>query len=89
MSRLDRESMEEYDDGYTRESFERAEEDGPDDGEPKRTARDLAGDIASSPEASYWLKDAVRAAEKRDPVDALSDAEVLVAYCRMRLDEGR
>lgn len=27
----DRESMEEYDDGYTRESFERAEEDQPED----------------------------------------------------------
>lgn len=26
-----RESTEEYDDGYTRESFERAEEDGPED----------------------------------------------------------
>jgi len=30
----DRESDEEYDDGYTRESFERAEEDTPENAEP-------------------------------------------------------
>lgn len=32
----DRESNEEYDDGYTRESFERAEEDTPETIEPQR-----------------------------------------------------
>lgn len=31
----DRESTEEYDDGYTRESFERADEDTEDDIEPE------------------------------------------------------
>jgi hypothetical protein len=31
----DRESDEEYDDGFTRESFERAEEDSPDDFDPE------------------------------------------------------
>lgn len=30
----DRESLEEYDDGYTRDSFERSEEDDQDDCEP-------------------------------------------------------
>lgn len=87
MSRLDRESLEEYDDGYTRESFERADEDG-DDGEPERTARDLQGDILASPSASFWLKDAVRAAEQRDCLDALNDAEALVYYCQMRAKEA-
>lgn len=36
-----------------------------------------AAQILSDPSASYWLKDALRAALERDCVDALSDAEAL------------
>lgn len=41
--------------------------------------------ILSDPSASYWLKDTLRSAITRDPVDAANDAEtlaqVLRAYC--------
>lgn len=36
-----------------------------------------AAAILSDPAASYWLKDAVRAALDRDVCDALNDAEAL------------
>ncbi len=43
-------------------------------------------EILSDPCASNWLKDAVRAALKRDPVDAVNDAEALVEVLSDRLD---
>jgi hypothetical protein len=33
--------------------------------------------VLSDPTASFWLKDALRSAITRDPVDAANDAEVL------------
>ena len=33
--------------------------------------------VLSDPAASFWLKDALRSALARDPVDAANDAEVL------------
>ena len=33
--------------------------------------------VLSDPAASFWLKDALRSAKARDPVDAANDAEVL------------
>lgn len=35
--------------------------------------------ILTSPSASFWLKDALKAALQRDPVDAANDAESLAA----------
>jgi hypothetical protein len=32
----------------------------------------------ADPSTSYWLRDALKTAIKRDPVDALNDAEKLV-----------
>ena len=40
--------------------------------------------VLCDPAASFWLKDALRAALARDPVDAANDAEVLA-----RLLDGR
>lgn len=37
----------------------------------------LAAQITTDPSASYWLKDSLKAALQRDPVDALNDAEAL------------
>jgi hypothetical protein len=37
----------------------------------------IAAQILSDPSASYWLKDALKAALNRDAVDALRDAETL------------
>jgi hypothetical protein len=36
--------------------------------------------------ASFWLKNALRSALNRDPVDALNDAELLVVTLKERLD---
>lgn len=41
--------------------------------------------IAVDLSASYWLKNAIQALDKRDPVDALKDAEVLLEAQRARL----
>jgi hypothetical protein len=51
------------------------------------TYREQRARILASPAASYWLKDAVRAAERRDIVDALRDAEQLAALIKARLGE--
>ncbi len=37
--------------------------------------------------ASDWVKDALRSALERDPVDALNDAEALVKALRENLDD--
>lgn len=42
-------------------------------------------DVLSDPSTSYWLKNAIRSAGSRDVVDALYDAELLVALLRDRL----
>jgi hypothetical protein len=43
--------------------------------------------LESSPATSYWLMDAVRDLDKRDPVDALNDAETLVFLFKLKLGE--
>jgi hypothetical protein len=35
-------------------------------------------DILADPGISYWLKDAIKAAYERDPIDALHDAHRLL-----------
>lgn len=40
--------------------------------------------ILNDPSASFWLKDALRSALQRDPVDAARDAEVLAAVLTNR-----
>ncbi len=47
----------------------------------------LYRELRESRAASYWLRSALAAAMDRDPVDALADAEQLVAIQRARLDE--
>lgn len=51
------------------------------------TSRDLVARIEADFAASYWLKDAIRAAMNRDILDALNDAETLVAVLRTRCNE--
>lgn len=36
-------------------------------------------ELLVNPSTSFWLKDAIRQALRRDPVDALDDAETLAA----------
>ena len=43
--------------------------------------------ILDDPAASYWLKDAIRAAAERDIVDALGDAEILFLMLRAEHDQ--
>lgn len=45
-----------------------------------------AQEILASPSTSFWLKDALRAALQRDPVDAASDAELLATVLASRCD---
>lgn len=43
--------------------------------------------ILNDPSASYWLKNALRSATRRDIVDALNDAETLLAILQDRFDK--
>lgn len=40
--------------------------------------------ILNSQSASFWLKDAIRSTRQRDIVDALKDAEILLAILNAR-----
>ncbi len=44
----------------------------------------LVADVLADPACSYWLRDRVREALERDPLDALRDAETLVAILEAR-----
>lgn len=44
-----------------------------------------AAELLRSPGTSFWLRDAISSSMKRDPVDALSDAEVLLDLLKRRL----
>ncbi len=46
----------------------------------------MCENILDDPAASFWLKNALRSALDRDPVDALNDAELLVVALKERLD---
>ena len=41
--------------------------------------------VLADPAASYWLKNGLRAALLRDPVDAANDAEILAQLLQRRL----
>ena len=43
--------------------------------------------IVADPAATYWLRDAVVGLEKRDPIDALKDAETLALLAQLRAKE--
>lgn len=42
-------------------------------------------ELLSDPQASEWLKSALKSAAERDPIDALNDALVLAATLEERL----
>jgi hypothetical protein len=44
-------------------------------------------EVLSDPTASGWLKDALRSALLRDPVDAANDAEFLALLLARRCDQ--
>lgn len=41
--------------------------------------------LFDDPAASFWLKNALKTALQRDPVDALNDAQLLVEHLQARL----
>lgn len=43
--------------------------------------------IIGNPSTSYWLSDALKAALKRDPIDAAHDAEQLASILTQRAQE--
>jgi hypothetical protein len=50
-----------------------------------RDYRQTANEVAASFTASYWLKDAAVALDRRDPCDAYADVLALLDLQRMRL----
>jgi hypothetical protein len=44
----------------------------------------LVADVLADPACSYWLRDRIREVLERDPLDALRDAETLVAILEAR-----
>lgn len=46
--------------------------------------QELKTKIMNDPAASYWLQNAIKALDKRDPVDAIADVETLVKVCNKR-----
>lgn len=44
-------------------------------------------DLLNDPSISFWFKDALRKALKRDPVDALLDAELLYRVIKSHSEE--
>ncbi len=49
--------------------------------------RTLIQQIKNDFAASYWLQHALETALRRDPVDALNDAEILVLALEQRLND--
>lgn len=45
-----------------------------------------ADDILNRQDTSYWLKNAIKTALQRDPVDAVKDAELLTEILRQRCE---
>ena len=54
-------------------------------------AQDRIAAVMASPSTSFWLKASLDASLKRDPLDALRDAELLVVLLsdRLRQIQGR
>lgn len=52
------------------------------------TAAGMRAAIAADPAASRWLKEAAEALAARDPLDALGDAEALLALAELRWQEA-
>lgn len=52
-----------------------------------RVAPPSVDGILAAPDTSFWLKDVLRAALERDPVDAAKDAEVLATVLKNRADD--
>lgn len=53
----------------------------------RMTTEETIAMVLGDPCASYWLKDALRSALARDPVDAANDAECLAALLKALCDE--
>tara|TARA_R110000737_G_scaffold236837_1_gene249251 strand:- start:723 stop:944 length:222 start_codon:yes stop_codon:yes gene_type:complete len=49
--------------------------------------QDKMNDALASPSASHWLKNALRALDSRDPIDAVGDVETLHEIAEQRLNE--
>jgi len=52
------------------------------------TSHEFAAKIAQDGAASFTLQRMIATAAERDVVDALIDAEALVAFCRLRAEEA-
>lgn len=48
------------------------------------SADSLVAEVLADPACSYWLRDRIRESLERDPLDALRDAETLLAILEAR-----
>ena len=53
----------------------------------KDLAKYIKEQVLSSPGASYWLKEAIKTADRRDPVDMARDARIILKYCEAILND--
>ena len=51
-------------------------------------AKQFQSEVEQDKAASFWLKKAICTAEGRDVLDAMIDAEALLAYCKLRCVES-
>lgn len=52
-----------------------------------KTYAQLKLQLILDPSTSFWMKNAINTLERRDPLDAVSDVEVLLSLMQMRADE--
>lgn len=56
-------------------------------GNSQQTYQQMRGAILDDRAASFWLQDAIRALDARDPIDAVNDAEILFKLMEVRSSE--
>lgn len=44
--------------------------------------------VLKDPARSFFLKNAISEADKRDPLDAELDAQVILKFCQLKLEEA-
>lgn len=54
-----------------------------------KTYQEMKAGIEKDPAASYFLKDMLFEADRRDPVDVISDCEVLIKLMHLAMQDAR
>lgn len=54
-----------------------------------KTYTDSRDEVLSNPATHFYLKDAIRAFDAKDPVDAYNDAKILLTLQERRIDKQK